>query len=566
MAVTESFEDLFEDSLKTVDLAPESIITGIVINIDKEWVTVYAGLKSEGVIPISEFLDPKGHCNLSINDEVEVALETIDDGLGNTRLSREKARRIETWRTLEHAFKTETPVPGVINGEVKGGFVVELEGMRGFLPGSLVDTHPLREVSRLTGQDLKFRIIRLEPERDNIVLSRRAVLEEENSGKRQDLLASLAEGQVHKGVVKNLTEYGAFVDIGGVDGLLHITDMSWKRVNRPEDVVAVGDELEVQVLKFDREKQRISLGIKQMQDDPWKDLQEKYPPGTRLQAKVTKVVEYGCFAEVAEGIEGLVHASEMDWTSQHVQPSRLVQSGDQTEVMVLEVDITRHRISLSIKQCMPNPWQAFSEQHDKGDRLQGEITSITDFGLFVGLAGGINGLVHISELSWDENENTEASLRRYKKGDQVEVMLLAVDSERERVALGIKQLHDSLPEYLEQHALHSAVSGTVTKVLARSATVTLAEGVAGILRAAEVDLQPVEDVRQQLSIGDTVEAQIIDVDHKLRRVVLSIKALKASEEKQALKDYREQTEQNEKSGTRLGDLLKDEMAATDKKT
>ena len=564
MAVTESFETLFEESLKTVDLAPDSIITGIVMHIDKEWVTVHAGLKSEGVIPVSQFLDQKGSCDLSVGDKVEVALETIDDGLGNTRLSREKARRIETWSTLQHAYKTELPVTGVINGEVKGGFIVELEGIRGFLPGSLVDTHPLREVDHLSGQELKFRIIRLEPERDNIVLSRRAVLEEESSGKRQELLDSLAEGQVRKGVVKNLTEYGAFVDIGGVDGLLHVTDMSWKRVNRPEDVVTVGDEIEVQVLKFDRESKRISLGIKQMQDDPWNDLQGKYPPGTRLQAKVTKVVEYGCFAEVSEGIEGLVHASEMDWTSQHVQPSRLVQSGEQVEVVVLEVDIARHRISLSIKQCLSSPWQVFAEQNAKGDKLRGAITSITDFGLFVGLEGGINGLVHISELSWDENENTDACLRRYKKGDELDVMVLAVDPERERVALGIKQLHDSLPEYIEQHPVNSTVSGTVTKVLARSAVVTLAEGVIGILRASEVDIQPVEDVRQELNADDTVEAKIIDVDHKLRRVVLSIKALKEAEEKQVLKDYREQTEQEEESGTKLGDLMTDESKAADK--
>ena len=555
--MTESFESLFEESLKTVDLIPDSIITGVVMDIDKEWVTVYAGLKSDGVISIDQFLDQAGKCELAIGDEVEVALETIDDGLGNTRLSREKARRIETWRGLEHAFKTEMPVSGMINGKVKGGFIVELQGVRGFLPGSLVDTHPLREVDHLEGQELNFRIIRLEPERDNVVLSRRAVLEEQSSSKRQELLAGLAEGQVLKGIVKNLTEYGAFVDIGGVDGLLHVTDMSWKRVNRPEELVTAGDEIEVQVLKFDRESQRISLGMKQMQDDPWIDLQQQYPPGTRLQAKITKVVEYGCFAEVAEGIEGLVHASEMDWTSQHVQPSRLVQSGDQVEVMVLDVDIARHRISLSIKQCLSSPWQVFAEQHAKGDRLQGEITSITDFGLFVGLEGGINGLVHISELSWDEHENTEAALRLYKKGDQVEVMVLAIDPERERVGLGIKQLHDSLPEYLEQHPIGTVVSGTVGKVLARSATVELASGVVGILRAAEVDRNPVEDVRQELNAGDTLQAQLLDVDYKLRRIILSIKAMKETEEQQALVEYREQAEQDTDEAPKLGDLLPD---------
>jgi small subunit ribosomal protein S1 len=555
--MSESFAELFEESLKTIEMVPGSIVTGVVIDIDSDWVTVHAGLKSEGVIPKSQFMNENGECTLEIGDEVQVALETVEDGFGETRLSREKARRAEAWKELELAHETEQVVKGVINGKVKGGFTVDVGGVRAFLPGSLVDVRPVRETTHLEGKELEFRVIKLDQKRNNVVISRRAVMEEANSAEREALLENLQEGASCKGIVKNLTDYGAFVDLGGVDGLLHITDMAWRRIKHPSEVVNVGDEIDVKILKFDRERNRVSLGMKQLGEDPWVNIKGRYPENTRVQARVTNLTDYGCFAELEEGVEGLVHVSEMDWTNKNVHPSKIVQVGDEVEVMVLDIDEERRRISLGIKQCQQNPWDAFGSQFSKGDRIKGSIKSITDFGIFIGLEGSIDGLVHLSDISWQEEG--EVAVRKYSKGDEIETVILAIDPERERISLGIKQLEDDpFNNYVNVNDKGAIVTGTVTEVEPKAAKLTLAEDVEGILKASEISRDKVEDARNVLQVGEEVEVKIINVDRKNRSLNLSIKAKEYDEEKQAIRDHREQQDV-ESTATTLGDLIKAKM-------
>ena len=555
--MSESFAELFEESLNTIEMSPGSIVMGTVIDIEEDWIIVHAGLKSEGVIPKSQFLDEEGNCDLNIGDQVKVAMEIVDDGFGETRLSREKARRAESWSALEDANETGEIITGVINGKVKGGFTVEVADIRAFLPGSLIDLRPLRDTAHLEGKPLEFKVIKLDQKRNNVVVSRRAVLEQENSHERDALLASIEEGQNVKGIVKNLTDYGAFVDLGGVDGLLHITDMAWKRIRHPSEMVNVGDEVDVRVLKFDKEKNRVSLGMKQLGDDPWSDIVSRYPEGAKVQATITNLTEYGCFAEIESGVEGLVHVSEMDWTNKNVHPSKVVSVGDETEVMILEIDQDRRRISLGIKQCRPNPWEAFGAVHEKTERIKGSIKSITDFGIFIGLDGGIDGLVHLSDISW--NEPGEEAVRRFSKGDEIETVILAVDAERERISLGIKQLErDPFSEFLEMNDRGSIVKGRVVEVSASEATVELAEEVLGVLKASEIDLNRIDDATKVLEVEQEVEAKIIGVDRKSRTISLSIKAKDEQEEREAVKDH--QRQESERSGpATLGDLIKAQM-------
>ena len=554
--MSESFADLFEESLKTVDMQPGAIVTGVVIDIDNEWVTVHAGLKSEGVIPRSQFTDASGECTLSIGDEVQVALETVEDGFGETRLSREKAKRAEAWKDLEAAHAADEVVSGVINGKVKGGFTVDIKGIRAFLPGSLVDVRPVRDTTHLENKDLDFKVIKLDQKRNNVVVSRRAVMEAANSVEREALLQSLQEGMTIKGIVKNLTDYGAFVDLGGVDGLLHITDMAWKRIKHPSEIVEVGQELEVKVLKFDRERNRVSLGLKQLGEDPWVEITGRYPEGSRVMARVTNLTDYGCFAEIEEGVEGLVHVSEMDWTNKNVHPSKVVQVGDEVEVMVLDIDEERRRISLGIKQCQQNPWDAFAATHSKGDRIAGTIKSITDFGIFIGLEGNIDGLVHLSDISW--NETGEEAVRSYKKGDEIETVILSIDPERERISLGIKQLEDDpFSNYVAVNDRGTIVTGEVIEVEPKAVVVKLAEEVEGILKASDISRDRVEDARNSFKVGDSVEAKIVSVDRKNRNVALSIKAKDYDDEKEAVKSLKDQEEATS-PGT-IGDLIKQQM-------
>jgi small subunit ribosomal protein S1 len=555
--MSESFADLFEESLKTIEMAPGAIVTGTVVAIGHEWVTVHAGLKSEGVIPRSQFLNERGEFNLSVGDQVQVAMEVVDDGWGETRLSREKAKRAETWIMLEAAFEKGEVIKGQINGKVKGGFTVDINEIRAFLPGSLVDIRPLRETAHLEGKPLDFKVIKLDQKRNNVVVSRRAVLEQENSVEREALLGSLQEGQMVKGIVKNLTDYGAFVDLGGVDGLLHITDMAWRRIRHPSEMVNVGDEVSVKILKFDREKNRVSLGMKQLGDDPWVDITRRYPEGSRVLATVTNLTDYGCFAEIEEGVEGLVHVSEMDWTNKNIHPSKVVSVGDQVEVMVLDIDEDRRRISLGIKQCRPNPWDEFSIHHAKGERISGKIKSITDFGIFIGLDGGIDGLVHLSDISW--NEPGESAVRRYSKGEEIETVILSVDPERERISLGIKQLdQDPFSDFTAANDRGSIVRGTVTEVEPKEALVQLAVDVIGVLKASEISQDRVEDARNVLSVGDEIEVKIISVDRKNRSIGLSVKAKDVEDERAAVREHRRQ--ESERPGpTTLGDLIKAQM-------
>tara|TARA_B100000925_G_scaffold186831_1_gene141182 strand:+ start:1225 stop:2913 length:1689 start_codon:yes stop_codon:yes gene_type:complete len=555
--MSESFAELFEESLNTIEMSPGSIVMGTVIDIEEDWIIVHAGLKSEGVIPKSQFLNEEGNCELNIGDQVKVAMEIVDDGFGETRLSREKARRAESWSALEDANETGEIVTGVINGKVKGGFTVEVADIRAFLPGSLIDLRPLRDTAHLEGKPLEFKVIKLDQKRNNVVVSRRAVLEQENSHERDALLASIEEGQNVKGIVKNLTDYGAFVDLGGVDGLLHITDMAWKRIRHPSEMVNVGDEVDVRVLKFDKEKNRVSLGMKQLGDDPWSDIISRYPEGAKVQATITNLTEYGCFAEIESGVEGLVHVSEMDWTNKNVHPSKVVSVGDETEVMILEIDEERRRISLGIKQCRPNPWEAFGAVHERTERIKGSIKSITDFGIFIGLDGGIDGLVHLSDISW--NEPGEEAVRRFSKGDEIETVILAVDAERERISLGIKQLErDPFSEFLEMNDRGSIVKGRVVEVNAAEAAVELAEEVLGSLKASEIDSNRIDDATKVLEVEQEVEAKIIGVDRKSRTISLSIKAKDEQEEREAVKDH--QRQESERSGpATLGDLIKAQM-------
>ena len=556
--MSESFAELFEESFASQQIKPGSIIMGTVVAVNDDVVIVSAGLKSEAVIPVDQFKGDGGEVEVSVGDEVEVALDAVEDGFGETRLSREKAIRARTWTVLEKAYEDSEIVNGVINGRVKGGFTVEIDNVRAFLPGSLVDVRPVRDPSYLEGKTLEFKVIKLDQRRNNVVVSRRAVVEKEHSAEREALLASLQEGNTVKGIVKNLTDYGAFVDLGGIDGLLHITDMAWKRVKHPSEVVNVGDEIDVKILKFDRERQRVSLGIKQLGDDPWHDLARRYPPQTRIFGKITNIADYGCFVEIEEGVEGLVHVSEMDWTNKNVNPSKVVQVGEEVEVMVLEIDEERRRISLGIKQCQPNPWAEFSATVNRGDTVKGQIKSITDFGIFIGLDGGIDGLVHLSDISWDVPG--EEAVRNYKKAQEIEAVVLAIDSERERISLGIKQLDkDPFSGWLAEHPKNSIVKGIVTEVEARSATVDLGDGVVGTLRASELARDRVEDARTVLKVGEEIEAKFVNVDRKNRGVQLSIKAKEQHEEAEALSSYKSGAGASP-AGTTLGELLKEKMS------
>ena len=561
--MSESFAELFEESLKTVDMEPGSIVTGVVIDIDNEWVTVHAGLKSEGVIPLDQFTNANGECTLNIGDEVQVALETVEDGFGETKLSREKAKRAEAWKRLEAAHVADEVVTGIINGKVKGGFTVDIESIRAFLPGSLIDVRPVRETTHLEGKELEFKVIKLDQKRNNVVVSRRAVMEAANSQEREELLENLQEGMSVKGVVKNLTDYGAFVDLGGVDGLLHITDMAWKRIKHPSEIVEVGQEMDVKILKFDRERNRVSLGLKQLGEDPWVEITNRYPEGARVNAKVTNLTDYGCFAELEEGVEGLVHVSEMDWTNRNIHPSKVVQVGDEVEVMVLDIDEERRRISLGIKQCKGNPWEEFSGQHSKGDKIKGYIKSITDFGIFIGLEGEIDGLVHLSDISW--NEPGEQAVRRFTKGDEIETLILAIDPERERISLGLKQMEqDPFSDYTAINDRNSIVKGVVKEVDAKQAILQMADDVEATLKAGDLSMDHVADARTVLSVGDEIEVKIINVDRKNRGLTVSIKAKDMADEQTAVKEHREREVAAVTPAT-LGDLIKQEQdrAASD---
>jgi len=555
----ENFAELFEESLQTLDMKPGSIVTGTVVDIDSDWVTVNAGLKSEAIIPRSQFLNDKGELEVAVGDETLVALDAVEDGFGETKLSREKAKRAEAWKELEKAFEENAVVKGVINGKVKGGFTVELFNIRAFLPGSLVDIRPVRDTLHLEGKELDFKLIKLDAKRNNVVVSRRAVLEAANSQEREELLANLQEGQSVKGIVKNLTDYGAFVDLGGVDGLLHITDMAWKRIKHPSEIVAVGDEIDVKVLKFDRERNRVSLGLKQLGEDPWVEIKARYPENAIVTAKVTNLTDYGCFAELEEGVEGLVHVSEMDWTNKNVHPSKVVQVGDDVQVMVLDIDEERRRISLGIKQCTMNPWEEFGTKFEKGAKISGKIKSITDFGIFIGLDGGIDGLVHLSDISW--NDTGEEAVRAYKKGDELETVILSIDPERERISLGVKQLDsDPFAEYASENDKGTLVTGKVISVDAKAAIVEIAEGVEATLKASEISREKVEDARNVLKEGDSVDAIISNVDRKNRVINLSIKSKDAVADKQAIAEQRAKSEADVKGPTTIGDLIKEQLS------
>jgi small subunit ribosomal protein S1 len=557
--MTESFAQLFEESLASQKIKPGAILMGRIVDIGPDVVLVNAGLKSEAVIPVEQFKNDRGEIEVAVGDDVEVALDSVEDGNGETRLSREKAKRARTWSRLEQAFEKQEIVKGIINGRVKGGFTVEIDFVRAFLPGSLVDVRPVRDPSYLEGKTLEFKVIKLDQKRNNVVVSRRAVVEQEYSAERTELLEKLQEGAVIKGTVKNLTDYGAFVDLGGIDGLLHITDMAWKRVKHPSEVVNVGDEIDVRILKFDRERQRVSLGIKQLGNDPWQQIGRRYPTGTRLFGKVTNIADYGCFVEIEEGVEGLVHVSEMDWTNKNVNPSKVVHIGQEVEVMVLDIDEERRRISLGIKQCQANPWKEFSDNFNRGDKVAGQIKSITDFGIFIGLTGGIDGLVHLSDISWDVPG--EEAVRNYQKAQQVEAMVLSIDPERERISLGIKQLaKDPFSAWIAEHPKNSIIKGQVREVDAKGAIIDLGGGVEGHLRASELSRDRVEDARTVLKVGDEVEAKFTNVDRKSRTIALSIKAKEIHEEAEAVQNYRTG---ETSSGTSLGDLLKEHIGGGD---
>ncbi len=555
--MSESFAELFEESFASKQIKPGSIITGTVVAINDDVVIVSAGLKSEAVIPIEQFKNDKREGEISVGDEVEVALDAVEDGFGETRLSREKAIRARTWTDLEKAYEEGKVVEGTINGRVKGGFTVEIDNVRAFLPGSLVDVRPVRDPGYLEGKSLEFKVIKLDQRRNNVVVSRRAVVEQEYSAEREALLEGLQEGKSVKGIVKNLTDYGAFVDLGGIDGLLHITDMAWKRVKHPSEVVNVGDEIDVKILKFDRERQRVSLGMKQLGDDPWKDLARRYPAQTRIFGKVTNIADYGCFVEIEDGVEGLVHVSEMDWTNRNVNPSRVVQLGEEVEVMVIEIDEERRRISLGIKQCKANPWAVFAATYNRGDKVSGQIKSITDFGIFIGLEGGIDGLVHLSDISWEDVG--EEAVHNYKKGQEIEAAVLAIDAERERISLGIKQLEkDPFSAWLAEHPKNSIVKGVVTEVDARAAIVDLGDGILGTLKASEMARGRVEDARTMIKVGEEVEAKFTNVDRKNRSIALSIKAKEVHDEAEAISSYKSDADAAP-VGTTLGELLKEKM-------
>ena len=552
--MTESFAQLFEQSLASQRIRPGQILSGLIVEVGDDMVIVNVGLKSEAVIPVEQFKNERGEIEVKAGDMVEVALDSVEDGTGETRLSREKAKRARTWTRLEEAFNAGEIVIGIITGRVKGGFTVEIEHVRAFLPGSLVDVRPVRDTAYLENKPLEFKVIKLDQKRNNVVVSRRAVVEQEFSAERSALMDNLQEGSVVRGTVKNLTDYGAFVDLGGIDGLLHITDIAWKRVKHPSEVVKVGDEVEVRILKFDRERSRVSLGLKQLGADPWENISRRYPPNTRVFGKVTNIADYGAFVEIEDGVEGLVHVSEMDWTNKNVNPAKIVQTGQEVEVMVLDCDEERRRISLGLKQCAANPWREFSENYNRGDKVSGQIKSITDFGIFIGLSGNIDGLVHLSDISWDIPG--EEAVRSFQKGQTIEAMVLAIDPERERISLGIKQLaKDPFAGYIADNPKGSIVRGVVKEVDARGAIIDLGNGIEGQLRASELGRDRVEDARQFLKVGDDIEAKFLGVDRKTRSISLSIKAKEASEEAEAVQSYR--SEQGAPTaGTSLGELLK----------
>ena len=555
--MSENFAELFEESLVEIDMNPGAIVSGTVIDIDSDWVTVHAGLKSEGVIAKSEFLDEQGAFELEVGSVVKVALETVEDGFGATKLSREKAKRAEMWMELEAAYEKNDVVTGIINGKVKGGFTVDLNNIRAFLPGSLIDVRPLKDTLHLEGQLLEFRLIKLDQKRNNVVVSRRAVLETVSTEERDALLETLQEGMSVKGIVKNLTDYGAFVDLGGVDGLLHITDMSWKRIKHPSEIVNVGDEISVKILKYDRERNRVSLGLKQLGEDPWLAIKGRYPKNARTKAIVTNLTDYGCFAELETGVEGLVHVSEMDWTNKNIHPSKVVQLGQEVDVMVLDIDEERRRISLGIKQCSQNPWDGFADSFAKGDRVKGTIKSMTDFGIFLGLDGNIDGLVHLSDISWDEPG--EDAVREYKKGDEIETIILSIDSERERISLGIKQLtEDPMANFAANIERGSVVKATIVSIDAKAATVSLASGVEAVLRASEVSREKVDDIRSVLSEGAEIDVKITNIDRKNRALLVSMKAIEIDNERVAVKNHKEQDAADVSPGT-IGDLIKAQM-------
>lgn len=557
--MTESFAELFEQSQTALNkLKPGAIVSGVVVEIRNDVVVVNAGLKSEGIVPIEQFRNEAGELEVNVGDTVKVALDSLENGFGETVLSREKAKRAMVWDELEEAMEKAETVTGRISGKVKGGFTVDIRDVRAFLPGSLVDVRPVRDPVYLEGKELEFKIIKLDRKRNNVVVSRRAVVESEHSEEREQLLERLQEGAIVTGVVKNLTDYGAFVDLGGIDGLLHITDMAWKRVRHPSEVVNVGDELQVRVLKFDRERNRVSLGLKQLGEDPWDNIARRYPNGARVFGKVSNVTDYGAFVEIEPGVEGLVHVSEMDWTNKNVNPSKVVQLGDETQVMILDVDAERRRISLGMKQCTPNPWEAFAAMNKKNDKVSGQVKSITDFGIFIGLEGGIDGLVHLSDISW--NTTGEDIVRNFKKGDTVEAVVLAVDPERERISLGIKQMEqDPFGSFVAQRQKGAIVTGTVKEVDARGATVDLGDGVEGYIRASDIAKERVEDASQHLKAGDSIEAKIVGTDRKSRVLQLSIRAKDEAEVQETLAEYNKSAAEASSGTTKLGALLREQL-------
>jgi len=554
--MSESFAELFEQSQIEGKMRPGSIVSATVVDISQDTVVVNAGLKSEGLIPASQFFDENGEIEVSIGDEVDVSLDAVEDGFGETRLSREKAKRLMAWTALEKAHEADEIVKGVISERVKGGFTVDIDKVRAFLPGSLIDVRPVKDTTYLEGKPLEFKVIKIDQRRNNVVVSRRAVVETENSTERAELLESLQEGAVVKGIVKNTTDYGAFLDLGGVDGLLHITDMAWKRVKNPSEIVTVGDEIEVKVLKFDRERNRVSLGLKQMGDDPWGDLSKRYPEGARLRGKVTNLADYGCFVELEEGVEGLVHVSEMDWTNKNVHPSKLVQVAEEVDVVILDIDVERRRISLGMKQCQPNPWEQFAATHNKGDRVIGTIKSITDFGIFIGLEGDIDGLVHLSDITW--SGTGEEFIHGYSKGDELETVVLAVDADRERISLGVKQMEkDPFSNYVAENSKGSIVKAVIESVEMRSVTLTLAEGVGGYMRSSEISMgAKVDDARTEVKVGDELEVKITAIDRKKRSINVSIRAKESDDEAAAVEEY---GSGSEVAGSKLGDLLKEHL-------
>lgn len=557
--MTESFKELFEQSIVGINFYPGAIIQAKVVDIDDDYVTLNAGLKSEGVVSLDEFKDKNGELEIHLGDTVEVSLDSVEDGYGETILSREKAKRQEAWRKLSQSYENGETVVGLISGKVKGGFTVEINSIRAFLPGSLVDVRPVRDSSHIEGKELEFKVIKMDLKRNNIVVSRRAVVEQESSADRQALLSSLHDGQILNGIVKNLTDYGAFIDLGGIDGLLHITDISWKRVKHPSEVLTVGQELRVKVLSFDSERNRVSLGLKQLGSDPWVDLVERYPVNARLKGKVTNITDYGCFVEVEEGVEGLVHMSEMDWTNKNIHPSKVVSLGDVVEVMVLEIDEERRRISLGMKQCVGNPWHKFSEKHTKNEKVTGKIRSITDFGIFIGLDGDIDGLIHISDISWDVAG--EEAVKQFKKGQEIEAVILSIDADRERISLGLKQMQgDAFANYIEEHPKGSIVEGVISQIDDKSITVSLTEEVVGVIRANEATSERVDDLKQLFKEGDKIEAKITAIDKKNRSIALSIKAKDEDEQQAAIKKY---TKGTDAPSATLGDLFKEKMGNKD---